>query len=48
MSNSPLRILALDGGGMKALSSLYILRELFLTVQAQLRGIGDRGPWANA
>jgi patatin-like phospholipase/acyl hydrolase len=35
MENSPLRILALDGGGVRGISSLYILKEIMAQVSRQ-------------
>ena len=35
MENSPLRILSLDGGGVRGISSLYILKEIMAQVSRQ-------------
>ena len=35
MSDSPLRILSLDGGGVRGMSSLYILQEIMAQISRQ-------------
>jgi patatin-like phospholipase/acyl hydrolase len=35
MGDSPLRILSLDGGGVRGMSSLYILKEIMAQVSRQ-------------
>jgi patatin-like phospholipase/acyl hydrolase len=36
-SGAPLRILSIDGGGVRGISSLYILKEIMAQVQRQYR-----------
>jgi hypothetical protein len=42
-SERPLRILSLDGGGVKGLASLHILKQLMAQVQRQQRASGIGG-----
>jgi patatin-like phospholipase/acyl hydrolase len=44
---APLRILSLDGGGVRGMSSLYILKDLMARVQRQAR-IADPTPSTSA
>ena len=41
---SPLRILSLDGGGVRGISSLYILKELMAQVARQHRAEHPESP----
>jgi patatin-like phospholipase/acyl hydrolase len=43
-SQSPLRILCLDGGGVKGLSSLYILKELMAQIRRNKKSGGRSKP----
>ena len=38
MDQQPLRILSLDGGGIRGISSLYILKEVMAQIKRQQRG----------
>lgn len=42
--DAPLRILSLDGGGVRGISSLYILKELMAQVARQHRAENPQSP----
>lgn len=44
MTQKPLRILSLDGGGVRGISSLYILKEIMRQIAREHNANNPQGP----